>query len=206
MRACPAVVSFGAAALSLALLGAAIIDEAADAPEMPELRPTVSETSPTPTAATTESPSPMPSPSATSASPSPAPSTATLEPAQTTRSAPQPARTERTSRTGTRAPLTPSGTPRQLGQAAAQAKGWGDAQWKCLDALWSRESGWNPRAKNPSSTAYGIAQFLDSTWASTGMAKTSDPARQIEAGLIYINRRYGTPCAAWAFWQKRSWY
>ena len=43
------------------------------------------------------------------------------------------------------------------------------------------ESGLNPRAKNAHSTAYGIAQFLDSTWRSTGIAKTSDPALQIEA-------------------------
>lgn len=43
------------------------------------------------------------------------------------------------------------------------------------------ESGFNPRAKNRYSTAYGIFQFLDSTWRSTGIAKTSDPALQIEA-------------------------
>ena len=48
------------------------------------------------------------------------------------------------------------------------------------------------------STAYGIAQFLDSTWAGTGIAKTSDGYRQIDAGLIYIENRYGSPCSAWA--------
>src|SRR3954453_10111051 len=79
-------------------------------------------------------------------------------------------------------------------------------QSSCLNQLWQRESGWNPNAQNPTSTAYGIAQFLNSTWASTGIAKTSNPYRQIDAGLIYIRQRYGTPCAAWAFWQSHKWY
>ena len=119
---------------------------------------------------------------------------------------PAPRKTSDTSRTGAREPLTPPQTPRELGQAAVLAKGWGEAEWTCLDALWTHESGWNPRAKNPTSSAYGIAQFLDGAWSGTGISKTSDPARQIAAGLIYIERRYGTPCAAWASWQKRSWY
>src|SRR5205085_2700320 len=36
----------------------------------------------------------------------------------------------------------------------------GGGQFNCLDALWQRESGWNPRAQNPSSGAYGIPQAL----------------------------------------------
>jgi len=79
-------------------------------------------------------------------------------------------------------------------------------QFTCLDNVWTAESGWNPNAQNPTSTAYGIPQFLDSTWASTGIAKTSDPYRQIDAGLIYITNRYGTPCGAWDFWQVHHWY
>jgi hypothetical protein len=83
----------------------------------------------------------------------------------------------------------------------------GDAgQFSCLESLWGKESGWNPDAQNPSSTAYGIPQFLDSTWASTGIAKTSDGYRQIDAGLIYINSRYGSPCGAWSHSQSTGWY
>jgi hypothetical protein len=37
-----------------------------------------------------------------------------------------------------------------------------DPVWQ--DAVIWRESNWNPSAKNPSSTASGLAQFLDSTW------------------------------------------
>jgi Transglycosylase SLT domain len=79
-------------------------------------------------------------------------------------------------------------------------------QLSCLDRLWTAESGWNPNAQNPTSSAYGIPQFLNSTWASTGIAKTSNPNRQIDAGLIYIRNRYGTPCGAWAFWSSHRWY
>jgi Transglycosylase SLT domain len=83
----------------------------------------------------------------------------------------------------------------------------GDAgQFSCLESLWGKESGWNPNAQNPSSTAYGIPQFLDSTWASTGIAKTSDGYRQIDAGLIYIDSRYGSPCGAWDHSQANGWY
>ena len=83
----------------------------------------------------------------------------------------------------------------------------GDAnEFSCLESLWGRESGWNPNAQNPTSTAYGIPQFLDSTWAGTGIAKTSDGYRQIDAGLIYINNRYGSPCGAWGHSQSTGWY
>jgi hypothetical protein len=79
-------------------------------------------------------------------------------------------------------------------------------QFSCLENLWGKESGWNPNAQNPTSTAYGIPQFLNSTWAGTGIAKTSDGYRQIDAGLIYIENRYGSPCAAWAHSKANNWY
>lgn len=33
-----------------------------------------------------------------------------------------------------------------------------------VEAIIACESGWDPNAKNPKSTAYGYGQFLDSTW------------------------------------------
>jgi hypothetical protein len=92
-------------------------------------------------------------------------------------------------------------------QEYALSKLGGDGgQFSCLESLWGKESGWNPDAQNPTSTAYGIPQFLDSTWAGTGIAKTSDGYRQIDAGLIYIQNRYGTPCSAWGHSQSTGWY
>jgi len=81
-----------------------------------------------------------------------------------------------------------------------------DQQFDCLDNLWTSESGWRPTAKNPSSTAYGIAQLLDQTWELMATNKTSDPDGQIDVGLRYIGKRYGTPCDAWDFWQDHHWY
>jgi len=89
---------------------------------------------------------------------------------------------------------------------ALQKLGGDQSQFSCLESLWGKESGWNPNAQNPSSTAYGIPQFLNSTWASTGIAKTSDGYRQIDAGLVYIDSRYGSPCGAWSFKQGNNWY
>jgi hypothetical protein len=92
-------------------------------------------------------------------------------------------------------------------QDYALSKLGGDSgQMSCLENLWGKESGWNPNAQNPSSSAYGIPQFLDSTWASTGIAKTSDGYRQIDAGLIYLDDRYGSPCGGWAHSQSTGWY
>ncbi|AKY03808.1 hypothetical protein AVT29_gp53 [Streptomyces phage Amela] len=111
----------------------------------------------------------------------------------------------------TKAKPTPKPTPRtpkQIGKALAAERGWTGAEWEALEELWTNESDWNPDAQNPTSTAYGIAQFLDSTWAGYGIAKTSDPERQIVAGLRYIEARYGTPSKALAFWHGRypHWY
>jgi hypothetical protein len=104
---------------------------------------------------------------------------------------------------GTSAAVAPSGSY----QDYAMGKLGGDgSQFSCLESLWGKESGWNPNAQNPSSTAYGIPQFLDSTWAGTGIAKTSDGYRQIDAGLIYIDERYGSPCGAWSHSQSTGWY
>ena len=100
-----------------------------------------------------------------------------------------------------------TGSAKQIALAKLQAKGWGQ-YWKDLDQLVTNESGWNPTAQNPSSTAFGMFQFLDSTWKGTGISKTSDPSLQIDAGLKYIEKVYGNPSEAWRKWQSRSphWY
>ncbi len=99
-----------------------------------------------------------------------------------------------------------SSAPRGSFKDYAMSKVGSAQQFSCLENLWGKESGWNPNAQNPTSTAYGIPQFLNSTWASTGIAKTSDGYRQIDAGLIYIDSRYGSPCGAWAHSQSTGWY
>ncbi len=104
---------------------------------------------------------------------------------------------------GTSAPVAPAGSYQDYAMGKLGGSG---SEFTCLENLWGKESGWRPNAQNPRSTAYGIAQFLDSTWAGTGIAKTSDGYRQIDAGLIYINNRFGSPCGAWAHSQAKGWY
>lgn len=76
--------------------------------------------------------------------------------------------------------------------------GWGSgAEWSALNQLEMHEAGYNPNAQNPVSSAYGLGQFLDSTWAGYG-PKTSDPKLQALYMLRYIKGRYGDPINAWA--------
>jgi len=91
-------------------------------------------------------------------------------------------------------------------QMAARYYGWAGAQWNALYALGKRESGWNNTAQNPTSTAYGIPQFLNSTWATVGLSKTSNPAVQIAGMDKYIANRYGDPIHAWQHEMQFGWY
>ena len=82
---------------------------------------------------------------------------------------------------------------------------WDRQEHKCLVLLWHKESGWNSKAKNPRSSAFGIPQFLDSTWLNYKFPlRPKDPQVQIDAGLRYIYKRYDTPCQAWGFWKKKA--
>jgi uncharacterized protein YabE (DUF348 family) len=101
----------------------------------------------------------------------------------------------------------PSGSAREIGQQMAAARGWVGEEWTCLELLWERESGWDPYADNPTSSAYGIPQALPgSKMASAGSDWASNPATQIEWGLGYIAEVYGTPCGAWGHSESVGWY
>ena len=73
-----------------------------------------------------------------------------------------------------------------------------DKQYRCLVTLWRLESNWSSTAKNKKSSAYGIPQLLKMT--------ETNPYKQIDLGLIYIAKRYGTPCKALAFHLKTGHY
>lgn len=81
-------------------------------------------------------------------------------------------------------------------------------QFQCFSNIVNHESSWNYRASNPSSGAYGLVQALPgSKMASAGADWMTNPATQIKWGLSYMNSsRYGSPCAAWSFWQANHWY
>jgi SLT domain-containing protein len=70
-----------------------------------------------------------------------------------------------------------------------------------------RESSFNPRAKNPKSSAYGLFQFLDGTWKTYGQGlDRNNPLHQAIAAIRYVKQRYGTPDKALAFWNENKWY
>ena len=95
-----------------------------------------------------------------------------------------------------------------LGQRMAAAYGWGSgSQWSCLDALWTRESGWRMVWNFQGSGAYGIPQSLPaSKMATAGADYMTSPATQIKWGLGYISQTYGTPCGAWGHETSAGWY
>ncbi|WP_305789594.1 lytic transglycosylase domain-containing protein [Symbioplanes lichenis] len=96
---------------------------------------------------------------------------------------------------------------RQTGCALMLAAGFGIAEFPCLNQLWDHESGWNYKAENTGSGAYGIPQALPgSKMASAGADWKTNPATQIKWGLGYIEGRYNTPCGAWNNFQNNGNY
>jgi hypothetical protein len=102
--------------------------------------------------------------------------------------------------------VAPSGSPQQIAAGMLGSYGWSQSQFSCLNQLWTRESGWNVYAANPSG-AYGIPQALPgSKMASAGPDWQSDAATQIRWGLDYIQATYGSPCGAWDHELATGWY
>ncbi|GAA4736219.1 lytic transglycosylase domain-containing protein [Phytohabitans rumicis] len=91
---------------------------------------------------------------------------------------------------------------RKTGCALMIAAGFTIDQFPCLEKLWTKESGWNHKARNSSSGAYGIPQ----AYPPEKMGKIADdwrnnPATQIKWGLGYIKGKYDDPCGAWGHFQ-----
>src|SRR4029077_12588761 len=101
--------------------------------------------------------------------------------------------------------ITVAGTPSAAGGAAgasvtaavkavADRYGWGTGvQWNDLSMLIQRESGWDPNAANPRSSARGLFQKMTSVHGPV----EPTPTGQAEWGLNYIKSRYGNPAGAW---------
>jgi phage-related protein len=114
------------------------------------------------------------------------------------------------SQAGGGSPLHPTGsgaTVQALMQSMAASVGWTGAEWAALNNVEIAEAGYNLAAVNPSSGAYGLAQFIQgaSEYASYG-GNSSTAAGQITGMLNYIKQRYGDPEAAWAHEQSFHWY
>ena len=105
-------------------------------------------------------------------------------------------------------PATPTGSSPAAAQAYAKnslaSYGLLSSQFQDLVRLWNQESGWNFRATNPDSGAYGIPQALPASKLPGGTSSTM--VQQIQWGLAYIKQRYGSIAAAWAHEQHFGWY
>lgn len=80
---------------------------------------------------------------------------------------------------------------------------WASNQYECLDKLWTQESNWRSEAYNKvkvmGKNAGGIPQIL-------GLDPKTPAPLQVDRGFAYILHRYGTPCMAWKFHQRKGWY
>jgi len=78
-----------------------------------------------------------------------------------------------------------------------------DNQFKCLEKLWTKESNWRSNAYNKvkvmGKNAGGIPQIL-------GLSPDVPATRQIDRGFAYIIYRYGSPCKALKFHERKGWY
>lgn len=83
---------------------------------------------------------------------------------------------------------------------------WDDEQWVYFNDLIKRESRWSNTEQNPNSTAYGLGQFLNSTWETVNCKKTSNSYKQIDCTIKYISMTYGTPKKAISFHNKNHYY
>jgi len=85
-------------------------------------------------------------------------------------------------------------------------RGWA-GQWGAFNSLEMSEAGWNPKATNPSSGAYGLAQALPpGKYASAGSDWKTNGETQLRWMMDYIDNRYHSPNAAWSFHQRNNWY
>jgi hypothetical protein len=98
------------------------------------------------------------------------------------------------------------GAAQRYAKSILGAYGWA-GQWAALNAVAMRESGWSLTARNPSSGAYGIAQFINgpSEYYQYG-GNPNTVAGQVIAFFNYIRQRYGNPGAAWQHEVNFGWY
>lgn len=80
-------------------------------------------------------------------------------------------------------------------------------EYSAINWIVNRESGWNYRAVNSSSGAYGLPQSLPgSKMASAGSDWRTNPVTQLRWMRGYVKSRYGGANGALSFWKSHNWY
>jgi hypothetical protein len=96
---------------------------------------------------------------------------------------------------------------RSIARGMLRSFDWRRRQFKYLNRLWDRESGWNVFAQNPFSGAYGIPQALPpGKMAAAGANWRTSARTQIRWGLGYIKEAYRSPRRAWDHELATGWY
>lgn len=98
-----------------------------------------------------------------------------------------------------------AGSPQVMAavRAVAATFGWGTGpEWNALSWIIGHESGWNPAAANPNSSARGLFQKMTSVHGPLEPTITG----QARWGLGYIHDDYGDPLGAQRFWQSHGFY
>jgi hypothetical protein len=108
---------------------------------------------------------------------------------------------------GTAGRAGPYSAPQRVAIRMLASFGWPEHQFHWLNPLWARESGWQVRALNRGSGAYGIPQAVPGSKMSSAGADWKTSAKtQIRWGLEYIKERYGSPHGAWEHELADGWY
>ena len=98
-------------------------------------------------------------------------------------------------------------SPWQIAWSMLPGFRWTHWQFRYLNLLWMRESGWNRYAYNAASGAYGIPQAVPgSKMATAGPDWRTSARTQILWGMGYIKTRYVTPWRAWQHELRAGWY
>ena len=95
------------------------------------------------------------------------------------------------------------------GQSWATDRGLSFGQRSNMNWIVSKESGWNPKAQNPRSTASGLPQFINSTsraYLGGAPAKNYGVFDQLDGMQRYVNDRYNGWGGAVRFWKSHNYY
>lgn len=121
------------------------------------------------------------------------------------------------------APPPAKGPIRLFAKKLLSQHGW-PTQFGPFNSIVIAESGWNPKAKNLNSGAFGIAQALGHggpadqgtmsdnyggfglTHPQAKLANSGNPFWQLVWMMNYIQTTYGSPANAWKFHQSHGWY
>lgn len=95
------------------------------------------------------------------------------------------------------------------GQTWAATHGVHGRNRKAMNWIVSKESGWDPKAQNPRSTASGLPQMINSTaraYIGGAPAKKYGVWKQLNGMKKYVNERYGGWLGAQNYWKNHNYY